>query len=268
MAKKQMKQPVMKNINAGEVHNDSLKEAIDTFKSAQTRDNEVKMLEELQKAKFLVPVQIMGDGKNLRPAYPMVTTPDKKNYFPVFTDEAEASKLKLPEGQQSQFLLKTIKEYEPIFRETRGQAAGIIVNPVSSGIVLKRDLISKLNSMKASAIPAQTTEKKAEAPVNLPVSFSEPRIYPTALVTAVYDACGAIPEISRVWFKQMMIGPEVNHALIVEADQYTPQIETALREAAEPKAKNIPVQVIKCTPELEKQVIKDAVALYDRELNL
>ena len=41
-----------------------------------------------------------------------------------------------------------------------------------------------------------------------------------------------------------------------------------LKAAAEPLSKNIPVQVLKYTDELEKKAVDGAVALYDRELNI
>ena len=64
MAKKQMKQPVIKRINASEVRNDALKEAMRTLHETRTKDNEIRMFEELQKAMFLVPVRFEnGSGK-------------------------------------------------------------------------------------------------------------------------------------------------------------------------------------------------------------
>lgn len=269
MAKKQKNQAVIKRVNAAEVHNDSLKESFTALRETRTRDNEIRMFEELQKAKLLVPVRFDGSPSNLKVQFVMISTPDKKTFFPAFTDAQEAEKMTVPEGQKREFIVRTLKEFEPIFRDTRGQAAGIVVNPFSSNIVLQRDLISKLNSQKASAVSgAPVNAKKGEEPADLPVRYEEPRVYPTALVNAVYDACGTIPEISRTWYKQMMIGPNVNHGLIVEADNYTQEIEEKLKAAAEPLAKSIPVQIIRLTPELEKNVIKDAVALYDRELNI
>ena len=233
MAKKKKKQsvPQIRRVDAKDIRNDSLKQAIEAAKQARTRENEIKMFEELQKAHFLVPVQFAGEQPNLQIRFVMINT--------------------------------------PVFRDARGQAAGLAVNAFSSNIVLPRDLISKLNSQKASAVGAPAAPvKKGEIPAGVAVRFEEPRIYPTALVNAVYEVCGTIPEISRVWFKQMMIGMNVNFALIVEADKYSPQLEESLKAAAEPLSKNIPVQVLKYTDELEKKAVDGAVALYDRELNI
>ena len=271
MAKKKKKQsvPQIRRVDAKDIRNDSLKQAIEAAKQARTRENEIKMFEELQKAHFLVPVQFAGEQPNLQIRFVMINTPDGKSFFPAFTDEEEANRMKLPEGENRAFIVRTLKEYEPIFRDARGQAAGLAVNAFSSNIVLPRDLISKLNSQKASAVGAPAAPvKKGEIPAGVAVRFEEPRIYPTALVNAVYEVCGTIPEISRVWFKQMMIGMNVNFALIVEADKYSPQLEESLKSAAEPLSKNIPVQVLKYTDELEKKAVDGEVALYDRELNI
>lgn len=271
MAKKNKKNnaPVLKKIDAKDVRNDSLKEAMETLRTSRTRDNEIKMLEEMQKAHFLVPVQFAGEPPAIQVRFLMINTQDGKTFFPAFTDEEEANRMPVAEGQQRSFIVRTLKEYEPIFKDTRGQAAGIVVNGFSSNIVLPRDMISKLNTQKPSAIlGAAPQAKKGEIPAGVQVRFEEPRIYPTALVNAVYDKCCTIPEISRVWFKQMMAGMNVNFALIVEADTYNETLENQLKEAAEPLAKNIPVQILKYTEQLEKTAVNGAVAMYDRELNL
>ncbi len=269
MAKKQNRTPMVRRVDAKEIKNESLKQAIETMRNTRTRENEIRMFEELQKARFLVPVQLKGEQPNFQLRFLMINTSDKKSFFPVFTDEEEALKMKAQEGEQRQYIVRTLKEFEAIFKDTRGQAQGIAVNPFSSNIVLQRELISKLNTLKASAVGVpQQAVKKGELTADAPVRFQEPRIYPTALVNAVYEKCGTIPEISRVWFKQMMIGPAVNYALIVESDTYTPEIEAALKEAAEPLAKDVPIQVLKLTKELETKAVGEDIALYDRELNI
>ncbi|MBR4455251.1 MAG: enhanced serine sensitivity protein SseB C-terminal domain-containing protein [Solobacterium sp.] len=270
MAKKQKKAPTLRAIDAKDITNDGLKQAMENVKAQRSRDNEIAMFEALQKARFLVPVQFSGQQPNLQLRFVMINTPDQKSFFPVFTDEEESRKLKLPEGEQNSFIVRTLKEFEPIFKDTRGQAAGIVVNPYGSNILLPRELVSKLNTATAASLAMQAAPqpKKGEIPAGVQVRFEEPRIYPTALVNQVYETCGTIPEISRVWFKQMMVGMEVQFALIVEADSYPPEIETKLREAAEPLSKGVPIQVLKLTPVLEKQAINGAVALYDRELGI
>lgn len=272
MAKKQNKKTAatqIRQVDAKTIRNDGLKDAIHTVRETKTRENEVRMFEEIQKASFLVPVEFAGQQPALQLRFVMVNTPEGKSYFPVFTDLSESENMKFPEGDNHAFIVRTLKEFEPIFKDTRGQSSGIVINPFSGNIVLPRETISKLNSSKATnAVAAPAAVKNGTLPAGVSVRFEEPRIYPTAMINAVYDRCASMPEVSRVWFKQMMLGADVNFALIVEADKYDASVENPIREAAEPLAKNVPVQILKYTDELEKKAVDGAIALYDRELNL
>jgi hypothetical protein len=201
----------------------------------------------------------------------MINTPDGKAFFPVFTDHEEAMKMPMKGTDKREYIVRSLKEFEPIFRDTRGQALGVVVNPFTNNIILPRDLISRLNASKASSIITQASapqKPKEGIPAAVEAKFEEPRIYPTALVNAVYDAAGTIPEISRIWFKQMMLGMQANFALIVEADKYSKEIEEKLKAAAEPLAKNVPVYVLPWSEKLDKAAINGAIALYDRELSV
>ena len=272
MSKKKQNNVRIQKVDVKTIRNDDLKKAMDQLRAAATRENEVRMFEELQKARFLCPVLLENGAPSLQMRFVMINTPDGKAFFPVFTDEEEA--LKMP-NQNSEarrdYIVRTLKEFEPIFRDTRGQSLGVVVNPFSGNIVLPRVLISRLNTEKASSIGAPDQQPKPQGngiPAGMEARFDEPRIYPTALVNAVYDVCGTIPEISRVWFKQMTVGSTVNFALIVEADSYSPAIEEKLKETAVPLAKDVPVYVFKLTEKLEKSAVNGAIALYDRELSV
>ena len=261
----------IQQVDVKSIRNDDLKKAMEDLRAGFTREKEVKMFEELQKARFLSPVIFPEGVPGMQVRLVMINTPDGKAFFPVFTDHEEAMRLPMKETDRREYIVRSLKDFEVIFRDTRGQALGIVVNPFSNNIVLPRDLISKLNAAKASSIMTAATapqKPKEPIPAALEPRFEEPRIYPTALVNAVYDKCGTIPEISRVWFKQMMLGPVANFALIVEADTYTKEIEDSLKEAAEPLAKEVPVYVLPLNEKLDKLAINGAVALYDRELSV
>ena len=269
MAKNKKNKVKIQQVDVNTIRNDELKKVIEDLRAAPSREKEVRMFEELQKARFLSPVIFPEGAPGMQVRLVMINTPDGKDFFPVFTDHEEAMKMPMKEGDRREYIVRSLKEFEPIFRDTRGQALGLVVNPFSGNIVLPRDLVSKLNSKKASEIGGKQPEKPKEGiPAAVEAKFEEPRIYPTALVNAVYDAAGTIPEISRIWFKQMMLGMQANFALIVEADKYSKEIEEKLKAAAEPLAKNVPVYVLPWSEKLDKAAINGAIALYDRELSV
>lgn len=99
------------------------------------------------------------------------------------------------------------------------------------------------------------------------ITYSEPNVYPTRLVNAVYDYCETNDAISRVWLKAKLYGPAMAFFLVVEAEKPEQDILTKIHDAAVPHAKDLPVEVVFINDELRKNVIKEAVAMYDRNIS-
>ena len=118
--------------------------------------------------------------------------------------------------------------------------------------------------------PAETAAAPAapSAPPQVRVTFSEPAVYPTRMVNAVYDACEKNPAISRVWLKAGTANLTMSYYLFVEADEKKPEYLEYVKEAALPLAKDVPVEMMFYTEKAEKEIIKGAFALYDRELGI
>jgi hypothetical protein len=138
--------------------------------------------------------------------------------------------------------------------------------------VIPKNLVSlAAGTLKLEAAPNVSQTSQQQAPVNNPllnVRYVEPSIYPTRMINAVYDHCATVPEIDRVFFKQKLAGNTVAFWLAVEADTKDQAILDGIREAAEPLAKEIPVECVFVTDQMMKEIIKDTVALYDRALEL
>ena len=65
----------------------------------------------------------------------------------------------------------------------------------------------------------------------------------------------------------MVYGPAMVFFLVVEAEKQEHDILTKIHEAAVPHAKDLPVEVVFINDELRKNVIKEAVAMYDRNIS-
>ncbi len=260
----------IRQIKASEVKNDDLKKALQLLKENKNPQNEAMMFGALQKANLLVPAVFQGNSpKNLQVKFVMVNTNDGRSFFPAFTDEEEALKLKMNvEDNKRQYVVRTLRDYALMLRDGRSNAEGIVLNPISANIVIPKAAVIKL-------CEAQQLKQKQEAamaqgiiPAGVNVSYSEPRIYPTALVNAVHDACRDIPEVSRVWLKQMMAGSAVSFSLIVDTESNDPALFDRIREIAVPYAKDVPVVTEKYTEELEKKAVQDSFPLFDKEFDV
>ncbi len=252
------------------VTNPDLKKALDALKNERTRENEEKMFQEIMKAKLLAPVifSVPVEAKNGRISLPkdaqvkfvLVNSNKGVSYFPVFTDLDEAKRLPLAPNQHPQYVVRSLKDYGPMTADPNNKAEGIALNPMSDNIILPMPLVKRLISGEPIITQA------APAPAPAAIRYVEPAIYPTALVNAVYEAACGMEKISRIWMKSRVAGPEVGFIFFVEADGKEEELLTELKIVAEPLAKEMPVYCEYVTDELMENVIKDTVALYDREL--
>ncbi len=263
---------------AAPIRNNALKNAISALKGDPSPENQNAFLKETVKAKFLVPVIINADLKpdnmgrvkiagNTQISFVMVNTNQGKTFLPVCTDLDEAKKLKVNQPGNLQYIVRTLKEYERILKDPKNTAEGLVINPMNENLVLPKPLVLTLIGSPETPAEAEAPAAALDRPVPGAV-YSEPRIYPTALVNAVYDTCSELTEVSRVWLRQQMVGLEAAFAFVVEADTKDVSILEKIREKALPLAKDVPVVVMSYAPDLEEAVIQGAVPLYDRELDI
>lgn len=263
----------MKQINPDQIKNPDLVKALEMLKENKTPQTEGAMIAELQKAQLLSPVILSGSKDNVQIKFVLINTKDGRSFFPVFTDNEEAKKLNMPlDGNKPaphQYMIRMITDYKPMFSDPNNQAVGVVVNPMGANIVIPKQLVLKLAEMKETKNREEKAVKDGAIPAGVSLTFSEPRIYPTALVNAVHDKCEGLKDVKRVWFKQVMVGMALSFALIVETDgsNDSASFET-IKEAAVPHAKDVPVMVMKYSEELEKHAVKGSVPLYDSELGL
>lgn len=270
------------NKNMKPIENNGLKEAIANLKEQGTKENEMKMFKELKDAHLLAPAvfskefkQDASTGRVILPKdveikFLLVNTSEGKSFMPAFTDMEEAKKLPVQDGQNVQFIVRTMDEYSKIFKGMKDGADGIVINPASQNIVIPSDFIKNFKKMfdvKSTSVQDVVKESLAKGvvPKGINVAFTDSRLYPTRVVNDVHEACSALPEVNRVWFKTGLVQMNTCHTFIFEADKNQKEVEQKLREAALEHAKGTPILVFPINKALREQVLKDDVPLYDRE---
>lgn len=255
------------------IQNDELKKAIEDLKKDNSQPKQIAMFEQLRNANLLVPaifnVDLATDkvGKLQVPTgtqikFILVNSNDGKVFFPAFTDIEEAQKMPLNQNGKIQYIVRTLKDFQPMLEDANNAAEGMVINPSGASIVIPTGLVKQLN-----AAPVKQSEK-ADIPIPAQVRFSEPTLYPTALVNAVHDACETKENILRVWLKSMIAGPVVSFALIIEMDIVKQEVLEEIKQVALPLSKGLPVVTIALDEELKKNVIQESFPLYDKELGL
>ena len=258
------------------VTNPELKAALDRLNEQRIAANEKVVFDLVKGAKLLAPVIFneplkaengrvqIPNGAQMR--YVLVNASDGRAFFPVFTSIEDAKKMPGQNPEQVTYITRTLKDYEKLLQNEKGNAAGIALNPMTNNIIFSKDLVNTVLHGEEKKQQQEEAMRNGEIPAGVPVTYSEPSVYPTALVNAVYDACQTLDSVCRVWLKGMSAGTARGFALFVEQERDDQAAMQAISEAAVPLAKDVPVVVMKATEQIMKTVLKDDVALYDKEM--
>lgn len=257
------------------IANPQLDEAIAELKKGNGEEQQKALNEALKIAKLLSPcdfdvdIQQQKDGtvKNVHPSqikFYLLNTNDGKTFFPVFTDMEKSTHFQFGKDIKPKEVVRTIADFDRLLQDPNNKAQGIVINPGVDNVVIPKRLIALLCGRKEAPVPVKTTN--AAAPLN--VRYTEPAVYPTKMVNAIYEKCTRNPEISRVWLKNKIVGHVVSFYIVVEADEQNEHLLNEIREVAVPLAKDIQVEVVVANEDIMKNIIKEAVALYDRNLEL
>lgn len=262
-------------VKTGPIKNPELERVIEEMKKTSPSEKQDALVNALKNAKLLSPcdfdvdIKQQKDGtiKNAHPSqikFYLLNTNDGKTLFPVFTNFENSKKVQFSKDIQPKLVVRAIQDFDQLLADNE-KAHGIVINPGKDNVVIPKNLVGLVTG-RIHAPKPQTPVQSVPAP--FAIRYGEPSVYPTRVVNAVYERCEKEKAISRVWLKQKTAGPVVVLFFIVEADVHEESVLNAIREVAVPLAKNVPVEVAFTSEKLMNDVIKDSVALYDRELGL
>lgn len=143
------------------VSNPMLVGSIEVMKAEPTPEHKNMFVNEMMKAKFLAPAIITPDPEpdaegnlKLTPEnkiqFPMLTTPDGRNFFMAFTDKYELKQWKDDENTRT-FAL-TFDDYIGMVLRQNSPAAGFVLNPYGANIVVPREMLASMMAAKMSQL--------------------------------------------------------------------------------------------------------------------
>lgn len=163
------------------VENPVLIEAMQTFKQEMNRENEIKFLNAMLNARYLVPVVMetppdtsMTPGTQVRTrvAFQMLTNPAGEKFIPAFTDTEELAKnpVKADAEHPRQIVVMRVTDFAAVFAQNE-IARGFVINPFGQNMCLNRDqlrmLLAGAQQTKVNAQPASLSQQVDAAIHNL-----------------------------------------------------------------------------------------------------
>lgn len=162
------------------ITNPMLVGTIELLKAEDSLDHRNMFVSEMMKAHFLAPVVVtpppVPDGEgilkmapNAQVQFPMLSTPDGKQFLMAFTDGKELKKWK-EQDKQATFVL-TFDDYAGMLlrKDKEGKmspASGFVINPYGGNIVMTREVVAALlaNKLKRSGYALRPRTEDAEQP--------------------------------------------------------------------------------------------------------
>ncbi len=150
-----------------EITNDALEEAIKEYAQERTKDGLSKVLNLLGPTRLLVPAMLREENQ---PAPCFLKSGNGEQFLAVYTSKAQ-----IPEQPKSQAILNMpFPACNNIVVKDELGLTGMVINPFSDNLVLKKELVEKLHEMdekRAKSKPVKMTPQQFQAFVRKQVEF-------------------------------------------------------------------------------------------------
>ena len=140
--------------NLSPVNNPELKEAIKAAKAEPGMEATVRLLNEVVKARLLVPVSMDRDPeydakinevileKDTQISFELIKSGNGELYYPVFTDGPEMKKCEIDKDQHS--LIVNFDDLAAMLLQPQNAVAGFVINPMSDNICFSTEMIAAM----------------------------------------------------------------------------------------------------------------------------
>ena len=140
--------------NLSPVNNPELKEAIKAAKQNPSTETTVRLLNEVVKARLLVPVSMDRDPeydakinevileKYTQISFELIKSGNGDLYYPVFTDGPEMKKCEIDKDQHS--LIVNFDDLAAMLLQPQNAVAGFVINPMSDNICFSTEMIAAM----------------------------------------------------------------------------------------------------------------------------
>lgn len=249
----------MNNLN--QVENKLLIESIKTLKENPSMENEQKFFDEFKKSRVIVPVKFKPEPKfdkdnnlilsnDVEINFLLINDINKKSYYPAFLDFESFNKWKNNNSDVYNIMFD-YKGFYNLLNNTTNVAIGVAIDPFGLNIICNKSLINKLNGDKQ--------EENLEKPI-----ISDPKIYPTSMVNALYDYCLNNKDINKAYIKSLIYKNQVKFGIILDKT-CNDEIFENMKTIAQQFSKGIDLVFLNIDNELIKNSIKDTdIPFYEK----
>ena len=197
-------------------------------------------------------------------SFPMLTTQDGRQFYPVFIDWEEFGKWEAMKYRKPQTMIMNFDDYAAMIID-KGRGSGIVINPFSDNLLLDRGMMTHLRRQKQLG-----TEGHAEyrVPSETTVKLGDPAYYPDDLVNALCTYAKKEKSVHTLWIRLMEKSGEQSYLLIVDFIGEKKTIFDAIGKAARPYLNQMYLDIVPFTSDLGQKAANGVRPIYQKKRGL
>lgn len=181
---------------------------------------------------------------------PILSTQDKLNFYPAFTDWSEVRKWQGCPSDKT--MIMDFDSYASMILKDPN-IEGFVIDPFGVNFTVDRKLVNHLKTRK-EIIKTGVSEQKVEKDTT--VRLGEPKVYPTEMVEAIKAYLKQTPAVKRAWLRLMYKDNEYSYLLIIDFEGDKKEIFGGIAGAARPYLKDMYIDMVPYQDNFGKNAVK------------
>lgn len=257
--------------------NPAMVQAMAAARAEDSPKNRSAVVNEMLRSTFLMPVQVGFEGKPPRPdkdgkvalpqntklTFPLLSTPEKHQYFMAFTDWDELHKWRKDPAQQTMML--KFDDYANLI-DRNEKVSGFVINPFGGNIRFERNNIALIRKQRDLVVTARKKMEEKRIKPGDKVVIVELSVYPEELLGPVCDVLEQNAQVNEAYIQMMIVNDTEKSYLMVLDSPKDNTLFQAVIKAAEPflKEKKMDLRLTIAATPLGQQGIKGSEPFYSR----
>lgn len=197
-------------------------------------------------------------------SFPMLTTQDGRQFYPVFIDWEEFGKWEAMKFKKPQTMIMCFDDYYAMVVE-KSRGSGIVINPFSDNLVLDRGMMIHLKNQKQLSSKG---EGEYTIPKSTTVKLGDPENYPEEMVKAICTYAKKEKSIQSIWLRLMEKDGEWSYLLVIDFSGDKKAIFDNLAQVAKPYLKRMFLDMIPLASEFGQKAVHGVAPIYTKRRGL
>lgn len=207
-------------VPAEQIFNPELKKAIENMQAENSRENIDAMINEVIKAKFILPARITPttqakteNGQTVMQAatqvqFRLLENANKDKFFGLFTDVEELYKWN--DTQSSQKVVTDFDSISQMVMDPNSGVLGFVINPFGKSVTFPKPMIISIKQQKDYFALNKNNLKQGE------VHLGEPEEYPVELMAALINHFSTEPTVNSAYLRMMEQNGQKSYLVVVD----------------------------------------------------